>query len=37
VITDDSGTRMHVCSDSDYCRSRQQGTATPAPQLAEVE
>ena len=23
VIMDDSGTRMHVCSDSDYCQSRQ--------------
>jgi alpha-D-ribose 1-methylphosphonate 5-phosphate C-P lyase len=23
VITDDAGTRMHVCSDSDYCSSRQ--------------
>ena len=22
VITDDAGTRMHVCSDSDYCASR---------------
>ena len=22
VITDDAGTRMHVCSDSDYCQSR---------------
>lgn len=31
VIMDDSGTRMHVCSDSDYCQSRQtadgEGTA----------
>lgn len=24
VITDDAGTRMHVCSDSDYCRDRQE-------------
>jgi len=24
VITDDHGTRMFVCSDSDYCRTRQQ-------------
>ena len=23
VITDDAGTRMHVCSDSDYCQGRQ--------------
>jgi alpha-D-ribose 1-methylphosphonate 5-phosphate C-P lyase len=23
VITDDAGTRMHVCSDSDYCQTRQ--------------
>lgn len=23
VITDDQGTRMHVCSDSDYCQERQ--------------
>jgi alpha-D-ribose 1-methylphosphonate 5-phosphate C-P lyase len=23
VITDNSGSRMHVCSDSDYCQSRQ--------------
>ncbi len=23
VITDDQGTRIHVCSDSDYCQSRQ--------------
>jgi alpha-D-ribose 1-methylphosphonate 5-phosphate C-P lyase len=23
VITDDAGTRMHVCSDSDYCHTRQ--------------
>lgn len=23
VITDDTGARMHVCSDSDYCQSRQ--------------
>jgi alpha-D-ribose 1-methylphosphonate 5-phosphate C-P lyase len=23
LITDDAGTRMHVCSDSDYCQSRQ--------------
>jgi alpha-D-ribose 1-methylphosphonate 5-phosphate C-P lyase len=28
VITDDRGTRMFVCSDSDYCRTRQQ--AAPA-------
>jgi alpha-D-ribose 1-methylphosphonate 5-phosphate C-P lyase len=23
IITDDAGTRLHVCSDSDYCQSRQ--------------
>jgi alpha-D-ribose 1-methylphosphonate 5-phosphate C-P lyase len=23
VITDDAGTRLHVCSDSDYCQSRR--------------
>ena len=23
IITDDQGTRMHVCSDSDYCQERQ--------------
>ena len=23
IITDDAGTRMHVCSDTDYCRSRR--------------
>ena len=23
MITDDAGTRLHVCSDSDYCKSRQ--------------
>ena len=33
VITDDSGTRMHVCSDSDYCQSRQQAQEAPAPAL----
>lgn len=25
VITDDVGARMHVCSDSDYCQTRQSG------------
>jgi alpha-D-ribose 1-methylphosphonate 5-phosphate C-P lyase len=25
VITDDAGGRMHVCSDTDYCRTRQAG------------
>jgi alpha-D-ribose 1-methylphosphonate 5-phosphate C-P lyase len=25
IITDDQGTRMHVCSDSDYCQERQAG------------
>ncbi len=29
VITDDAGTRMHVCSDSDYCQTRQ-SDAEPA-------
>ena len=35
VITDDQGTRIHVCSDSDYCQTRQdelqvsQGMAQP--------
>jgi alpha-D-ribose 1-methylphosphonate 5-phosphate C-P lyase len=24
VITDDQGTRLHVCSDSDYCQERQE-------------
>jgi len=23
IITDDAGTRLHVCSDSDYCQGRQ--------------
>jgi alpha-D-ribose 1-methylphosphonate 5-phosphate C-P lyase len=27
VITDDEGTRMHVCSDSDYCQQRQTARA----------
>jgi len=27
VITDDAGTRMHVCSDSDYCQSRLTASA----------
>ncbi|HSW20516.1 MAG TPA: alpha-D-ribose 1-methylphosphonate 5-phosphate C-P-lyase PhnJ [Ramlibacter sp.] len=31
VITDDAGGRMHVCSDSDYCQSRQ----ADAPAAAE--
>jgi len=30
VITDDAGTRMHVCSDSDYCQSRLAVSAGPA-------
>ena len=29
IITDDAGTRLHVCSDSDYCQSRSQVGATP--------
>lgn len=33
VITDDQGTRMHVCSDSDHCQARQaaQPTASGEP------
>nr|WP_265283142.1 alpha-D-ribose 1-methylphosphonate 5-phosphate C-P-lyase PhnJ [Verminephrobacter aporrectodeae] len=27
VITDDQGTRVHMCSDSDYCRDRQEPPA----------
>jgi alpha-D-ribose 1-methylphosphonate 5-phosphate C-P lyase len=23
IITDDAGTRLHVCSDSDHCQQRQ--------------
>jgi alpha-D-ribose 1-methylphosphonate 5-phosphate C-P lyase len=30
IITDDQGTRMHVCSDSDYCQERQANHATLA-------
>ena len=38
VITDDSGTRMYVCSDSDYCQrgSRRRRRRRPAAQLAEA-
>jgi len=25
MITDDAGTRLHVCSDSDYCKTRRDG------------
>ncbi len=32
VITDDAGTRLHVCSDSDYCQSRQADAAAATPQ-----
>lgn len=32
IITDDVGTRLHVCSDSDYCQDRQASQAT-APAL----
>jgi alpha-D-ribose 1-methylphosphonate 5-phosphate C-P lyase len=28
VITDDMGGRMHVCSDSDYCQTRQDEAGT---------
>ncbi len=31
IITDDAGTRMHVCSDSDYCQSRQALPPVEAP------
>jgi alpha-D-ribose 1-methylphosphonate 5-phosphate C-P lyase len=34
VITDDAGARLHVCSDSDYCQTRQdeaQNLALAAP------
>ncbi|MBW8718101.1 MAG: alpha-D-ribose 1-methylphosphonate 5-phosphate C-P-lyase PhnJ, partial [Variovorax paradoxus] len=34
VITDDRGARMHVCSDSDYCQSRQQADSAAAPDPA---
>jgi alpha-D-ribose 1-methylphosphonate 5-phosphate C-P lyase len=27
VITDDAGTRLHMCSDSDYCEARSQAAA----------
>jgi len=27
IITDDQGTRLHVCSDSDYCQDRQAAQA----------
>jgi alpha-D-ribose 1-methylphosphonate 5-phosphate C-P lyase len=30
IITDDAGTRMHVCSDSDYCQDRQASHAGSA-------
>ncbi|SLN61219.1 Alpha-D-ribose 1-methylphosphonate 5-phosphate C-P lyase [Roseivivax jejudonensis] len=30
VITDDSGTRMYVCSDTDYCATRRDQIATTA-------
>lgn len=29
VITDDAGTRMYVCSDSDYCQTRLDEQSTP--------
>jgi alpha-D-ribose 1-methylphosphonate 5-phosphate C-P lyase len=31
VITDDAGTRMHVCSDSDYCQGRQRASQGEQP------
>jgi len=30
IITDDQGTRLHVCSDSDHCQERQAGQAVAA-------
>ena len=34
IVMDDAGTRMHVCSDSDYCRSRTEAAQEPvAPAL----
>ena len=30
VITDDRGTRMFVCSDSDYCERRRESAPQPA-------
>ncbi len=35
VITDDAGTRIHVCSDSDYCQTRRD--AEPDTSLVEKE
>lgn len=32
MITDDAGTRLHVCSDSDYCKSRQDEQTSTGPQ-----
>ena len=37
VITDDSGTRMHVCSDSDYCQSRQPVVTAARPGAVQNE
>jgi alpha-D-ribose 1-methylphosphonate 5-phosphate C-P lyase len=40
IITDDAGTRLHICSDSDYCQQRQaaqrsaQAQAASAPRAA---
>jgi alpha-D-ribose 1-methylphosphonate 5-phosphate C-P lyase len=31
IITDDAGTRLHVCSDSDYCQGRQAPQAEGGP------
>jgi alpha-D-ribose 1-methylphosphonate 5-phosphate C-P lyase len=31
IITNDAGARMHVCSDSDYCQSRQDKQPSEAP------
>jgi alpha-D-ribose 1-methylphosphonate 5-phosphate C-P lyase len=27
IITDDQGARLHVCSDTDYCRARRASAA----------
>jgi alpha-D-ribose 1-methylphosphonate 5-phosphate C-P lyase len=35
IIVDDNGSRMHVCSDSDFCLERQQQAADPLHGLAQ--
>ena len=37
VITDDAGTRMYVCSDSDYCQARQSDSADSADKANQAE